>query len=327
MRALMLEASSLSLRDVPNPTCADDGEVLVDVELAGICGTDLELLRGYLPFCGIPGHEFVGRVADAGSSRFPQGALVVCEINVGCGRCEFCARGQRNHCTARQVIGVRARDGGFAESIRVPRANLHRVPASVSERQAVFVEPLAAALQVLDQVDVLPGMRVLVIGAGRLGQLVARVLALHAVDLQVVARRARHRELLAQVGVASIAEDEVDAASADLVVDTSGHPSGLALAMRAIRARGTLVVKSTFAGDLPLDPKRLVVDELTVVGSRCGPFQQALEAIATGQVDPMPLLDAVFPLERFEEAFAAAQRPGALKVLLDPRARTADGGP
>lgn len=320
----MLEASSLSLRDVPRPSPVNDGDVVVDVALAGICGTDLELLRGYLPFAGIPGHEFVGRVGNAGSSQFPRGALVVCEINVGCGRCDFCARGLKNHCLERQVIGVRGRPGGFAESVSVPRTNLYRVPANVSEHQAVFVEPLAAALQIPDQVEVLPGMRVLVIGAGRLGQLVARVLALHAVDLLAVTRHARHRQLLEQVGVASITQDEVDTASADLVIDTSGHPSGLALAMRAIRACGTLVVKSTFAGELPLDPKRLVVDELTVVGSRCGPFQQALEALATGQVDPTPLLDDVFPLERFEEAFAAAKRPGALKVLLDPRGRGGD---
>ncbi len=324
MRALMLESGSLSLRDVPAPP-PGEGEVVLEVGLTGICGTDLELMRGYAPFTGTPGHEFVGRVLHPGSSEFPSGTRVVCEINVACGRCEYCVRGLPTHCSVRQVIGIRGRAGAFAELVRVPSRNLHKVPDVVDDRQAAFVEPLAAALQVPDQVEVAPGMRVLVVGAGRLGQLVARVLALHAVDLQVVTRHARHRELLEQVDVSGVSEGEVDDASADMVVDTSGHPSGLALALRALRPRGTLVVKSTFAGQLALDPARLVVDELTVVGSRCGPFQQAVEAIATGQVDPSPLVDAVFPLDRYEEAFSAAQRPGALKVLLDPRRKAAGG--
>lgn len=317
MRAIVLDAGKLALRERPTPAPAA-GDVLLEVSLAGICGTDLELLRGYYDFHGVPGHEFVARVVHPGASGLAPGQRVVSEINVSCGRCAMCQRGLRTHCERRDVIGIRDRDGAFAELTSAPAANLHAVPDGVSDEQAVFVEPLAAALQIPDQVEVAPGMRVLVVGAGRLGQLVARVLALHAVDLQVVTRHERHRACLAEAGVDAIEATDVEPGEADLVIDATGHESGLRLALSALRPRGTLVMKSTFAGDVALPLARFVVDELTLVGSRCGSFDQALEAIGTGQIDPAPLVDACYPLAEYEAAYAHAARPGALKVLLDP---------
>jgi threonine dehydrogenase-like Zn-dependent dehydrogenase len=322
MQAVVLDSGSLSLQPRPVPTPAD-GEVLVAVSLAGICGTDRELAAGYYDFRGVPGHEFVGTVHDPGSTGLTPGLRVVAEINVCCGRCDYCLRGLRNHCERRSVIGVRDRDGAFAQYLRVPAGNLHAVPASLCDERAVFTEPLAAALQVPDQVEIAPGMHVLVIGAGKLGQLIARVLALHAVDLQVLARHDTHRQALSQAGVISIDEAQLKPRSADLVVDATGSPSGLALALRAVRPRGTVVMKSTFREQVPIELARLVVDEISLVGSRCGSFDQALQAMETGQIDPRTLIDAVYPLANFEQAFAHAARPGALKVLLDPRAEAA----
>lgn len=324
MRALVLEAGQLSMRDLAVPV-PGPGEAQLQVVYAGICGTDMAMLGGYADFRGVPGHEFVARVSDAGDTQLNVGQRVVCEINLSCGRCEACLRGHRTHCSRRDVIGIRGHAGAFAEYLTAPAGNVHVLPDAVSDVQGAFVEPLAAALQIAEQVDFLPGMRVLVVGAGRLGQLIARVLALHAVDLQVVVRHERHRRCLEDAGIAAVGEDEAPVGAVDIAIDATGNPAGMRLALDALRPRGTLVVKSTLAGELSLDATRLVVDELTVVGSRCGSFSQALESLHAGQVDPLPLVDAVLPLAQFGEGFARARAPGALKVLLAPGA-TADGG-
>lgn len=321
MRALVLEAGELTLRQVPAPE-QPPGDVLLSVTHAGICGTDLALLRGYAGFEGIPGHEFVARVADAGGSEFEEGQRVVCEINVSCGRCDSCLRGMRTHCLRRQVIGIRDRAGAFAEYLSAPFQNVHAVPDEVSDLQAAFVEPLAAALQIPEQVDILPGMRVLVVGAGRLGQLIARAVALHAVDLQVVVRHDAHEACLDEAGIASLTEDEAPVGQVDVAIDATGHPAGVQLALDALRPRGTLVVKSTLAEPLTLDPTRLVVDEISVVGSRCGSFGQALAALAAGQIDPTALVDAIVPLDDYTRAFERATAPGALKILMTPGAQS-----
>ena len=323
MQGLLLDSGTLSLQELPVPSLLD-GEVLVAVSLAGICGTDRELIAGYADFRGVPGHEFVGRVHDPGTTGLLRGRRVVAEINVSCGSCTLCLRGLRNHCERREVIGVRGRDGAFAQYLRVPAENVHLVPECLSDEQAVFTEPLAAALQVPDQVEIAPGMHVLVVGGGKLGQLVARVLALHAVDLQVVARHDAQRAALEDVAVSAIDAEAVVPRSADVVVEATGNPSGLDLALRAVRPRGTLVMKSTLRDDMPLPLARLVVDEVTLVGSRCGSFDQALEAMVAEQVDPRPLIEAVYPLAKYAAAFAHARRPGALKVLLDPRSSGSD---
>ncbi len=318
MAALCLERDPVLRSDVPIPI-PSGGEALVLVRLAGICGTDLALLRGYASFRGVLGHEFVGEILAAASAPDRVGERVVGEINVVCGCCDACHAGRGNHCERREVLGIRRRDGAFAEYLTLPLANLHPVPDRVPDEAAVFTEPLAAALQITRQVHIDPGQRVLVVGAGRLGQVIARVLRLTGCELAVVARREHQRALLAAVGVSWVAEDAVATAGFDVVVEASGTPGGLALARRALRPCGTLVLKSTYAGETPLDLAAVVVDEITLVGSRCGPFPSALRLLAEGLVDPSSLVDARFPLSQAEAALHRAAEPGVLKVLIDCR--------
>jgi len=315
MRALWLEDQALSVRDVPVPRV--DGEALVRVRLSGICGTDLELVRGYYPFAGVPGHEFVGDVVESPDPAWI-GARVVGEINAACGHCEACLACRPTHCENRTVLGIATRDGAHAEYLTLPPANLHRVPDSVPDEAAVFTEPLAAALEILEQVHVLPSDRVLLVGAGRLGQLVAQVLALTGARLSVVARHQAQLDLLHARGIATITADEVEPRRWDVVLEATGSPSGLETARRAVRPRGTLVLKSTYHGGITLDLAPFVVDEITVVGSRCGPFAPALRLLESGQVDPTPLIAGEFPLADAIEAMRVAGAPGTAKVLLRP---------
>jgi len=294
------------------------GEALVRLLQAGICATDLELVRGYLPFRGTLGHEFVGVVVEAADAPAMVGLRVVGQINLPCGDCFQCRCGRPNHCDRRQVLGIRGRDGAFADYLSLPMVNLHPVPDSIPDEAAVFTEPLAAALAILQQVAIHPDDRVLVVGAGRLGQLIARVLRLTGCDLSVVVRHQRQRELLAMANVASIAEDAVAERRSELVVEATGSPSGLALAKRAVRPRGTIVLKSTYKGCIEVDISALVVDEIRLVGSRCGPLPAALRLLERGLVDPLPLIEAHFPLQQGVEALRRAAEPGRLKVLLHP---------
>ena len=316
MRGLWLEEKQLSLRaDLPEPE--RPGEALVRVRRAGVCGTDLELTRGYYPYTGVPGHEFVGEVVRAPDAAWI-GARVVGEINAACGRCEQCRSGRPTHCEARSVLGIVQRDGAFAEYLSLPLGNLHRVPENVPDEAAVFTEPLAAALEIGQQVQIHPEDRVLLIGAGRLGQLIALTLALTGADLRVVARHPRQRELLAAAGIRLIDEAEVQPWRTDIVVEATGSPAGFELARKALRPRGTLVLKSTYHGEMTLNMSALVVDEITLVGSRCGPFAPALRLLEAGLVDPTPLIAAEFRLEQAVQAFEQAARPGMLKILVKP---------
>jgi threonine dehydrogenase-like Zn-dependent dehydrogenase len=302
VRGLWLEGGALRLRDdLPLPEPAE-GEARVRVLLAGICGTDLELLNGYLSFAGVPGHEFVGRIDAGPGGETWVGRRVVGEINLVCHRCRPCLRGDTHHCASRQVLGLRGRHGAFAEYLTLPIENLHAVPETLPDEAAVFTEPTAAALEVQEQVAIGPGDRVVVLGPGRLGQLVARTLALTGCDLRVIGRNSQpppERE-------------------ADVVVECTGRPEGLAAARRAVRPRGTIVLKSTYASAVPLDLSEVVVDEVTLVGSRCGPFPRALELLTSGAVDVAPLVHARYPLSEAAVAFEHAARPGVLKVLLQP---------
>jgi threonine dehydrogenase-like Zn-dependent dehydrogenase len=323
MRVTWLEGGELQMREAATPR-VDAGQAVVRVRLAGICGTDLELARGYAAFAGIPGHEFVGEVVaapDDDATPWTPGRRVVGEINVRCDACRECRAGRDTHCLRRKVIGIRGRDGAFADYVRVPVANLHAIPDDVPDEAAVFAEPLAAALAIRDRVRLDGSERILLVGAGRLGQLVARVLRAHGcTKLEAIARHPRQRALLAAADVPAVAEDDVEHAAYDVTIDTSGSESGLALARWALRPRGTLVVKSTHHGARDFDFAQLVVDEITVVGSRCGPFAPALAHLANGTIDPRPLIDAILPLTDARAAFAAAARPGALKILLRPGA-------
>ncbi|MEW6093757.1 MAG: alcohol dehydrogenase catalytic domain-containing protein [Chloroflexota bacterium] len=332
MQSLWLENQTLSLCDVPRP--AKPGEALIRVRLAGICGTDLELVRGYYPFAGIPGHEFVGEVvtvseSDDSSRRDSRsletsesaaqwiGKRVVGEINAVCGECEQCKNGRLTHCEKRTVLGIVNRDGVHAEYTTLPVANLHLVPDSVPDEAAVFTEPLAAALEIQQQVHLQPTDRVLLIGAGRLGQLVAQTLALTGCDLRVVARHPMQQKLLTDRGIRLIPSDEIQPRRWDVVVEATGSPSGFDLARQALRPCGRLVLKSTYRGEMTVNWSPFVVDEITVIGSRCGPFAPALRLLGKKEVDPTVLIAKRFPLSTALEAYETAKQPGMLKVLLE----------
>ena len=323
MRALRFDGTRLALADVPRPS-PPPGEALVRVRLAGICHTDLELTRGYMGFQGTLGHEFVGEVAEAAplpgeTSPVTVGRRVVGEINAACGACAACRAGLGRHCPTRTVLGILGRDGAFADFLTLPLVNLHPVPEIVPDEAAVFVEPLAAALEILEQVAIRPTDRVLVLGDGKLGQLVARVLATTDCDLTVVGHHADKRALLAAAGIATRAEPPAD--RADVVVDCTGRAAGFLEAMPLVRPRGTLVLKSTVAmqpGEPPLNLAPLVIDEITVVGSRCGPFAPALRALAEGRIGVQPLVTDEYALADGLAAFARAAEPGTLKVLVRP---------
>ncbi len=304
MRALWLEEQQLRIRDdLPMPP---PGEALVRVLLAGICNTDIELTRGYYPFTGILGHEFVGEW---------EGKRVVGEINAACGACEACSRGRRTHCENRTVLGIKNRNGAFAEYLSLPVENLHRVPDEIATEDAVFTEPLAAALEIQEQVKISPDDRVVVVGDGKLGQLIAQTLALTGCKLLVIGKHRRKRELLEARGIRTA---ESAAGKFDIAVECSGSAPGFAMARQALRPRGTLVMKSTYAGELTVNASSLVVDEITLIGSRCGPFAPALGLLAERRVDVRPLLDRVYALGEGMHAFEEAARPGALKVALRP---------
>jgi 2-desacetyl-2-hydroxyethyl bacteriochlorophyllide A dehydrogenase len=318
MRGLWIQEGALRFReDLPLPE-PGPGEARVRVRLAGICGTDLELLRGYAGFRGVPGHEFVGEVVKAPDRPSMEGRRVVGEINAACGRCDPCRRGLSNHCASRRVLGIRGMNGALAEQLVLPAASLHEVPESVPDEAAVFAEPLAAALRILEQVEVGPGDKVLVVGAGRLGQLAARVLARAGCDLRVAARRPNQRELLARDGIAFVREEEIPARCMDVAVEAAGTIEGLRAALGSVRPCGTLVLKGSWREETALDLGRVVVDEIRLVGSRCGPFGPALELLASRAVDPRPMIAAVYSLRAGETAFALAERPEALKILVRP---------
>lgn len=318
MRAVWLENRRLRFRkDVPEPVPLE-GEALVKVRLAGICGTDLELLKGYAPFSGIPGHEFVGDIVRAPRKPQFKGRRVVGEINISCGSCRPCLAGRPNHCERRAVIGIRNRNGAFADYLCLPLKNLIPVPEAVSDDAAVFVEPLAAALRIQQQIHIRQPDRVLIIGAGRLGQLVAQTLALVDCQLTVMARHKNQQSILTAGEIAWITENDLREREFDIVIEASGSPGGFALARAAVRPGGTIVLKSTICGsaDLAFDFSSLVVDEITLVGSRCGPFAPALDLLEEQRVDPTVLITSRYRLNEANAAFRRAAEPGALKILL-----------
>ena len=317
MRSLWLEERTLSVREIERPTPAS-GEALVSVRLAGICATDLELVKGYYPYRGVPGHEFVGEIVEAPRAPERVGERVVGEINAVCGNCGTCHRGHPRHCERRTVLGIVNRNGAFAEFLTLPLANLLRVPDHVPDESAVFTEPLAASLEIRTQVPIGPKERVLVIGAGRLGQLIARSLVPSGARIEAVVRHERQRDLLRAAGVHVISQEDLPLRAVDVAIEATGSPSGFALAQKAVRPRGTIVLKSTYTGRLEIDAAPIVVDEITIVGSRCGEFAPALQMLDAGEIDPRDLIDAEMPLSDGLAAFARAGRRGALKILLRP---------
>lgn len=299
---------------VPKP-----GEALIAVRLAGICATDLEIVKGYMGFAGVLGHEFVGTVVSG--SRQWEGKRVVAEINCVCGRCSLCQRGLSNHCRNRTVVGIAGRDGAFADLIAVPERNLHVVPDAISDEQAVFVEPLAAAFQVIKQVPIEKRMQVAVVGSGRLGLLVAQVLRTTGCKLEVVGRNPLTLEFCDRKAIQSRHVSQVvPHADKDVVVECTGSPEGFDLASKLVRPRGTIVLKSTYATSAPLDLASVVVNEVTVLGSRCGPFADALAALARREVDVETMISRTLLLSRGVEALEMAADSRCIKVLLKPGA-------
>jgi alcohol dehydrogenase len=311
------------------------GWAVVRVLLAGICNTDIEILRGYHAFTGTPGHEFVGEVAEVrGASERERtrwlGRRVVGEINVTCSAyghrpvCAFCKRELKTHCARRRVLGIAGHDGAFAEYLTLPLENLHVVPASVRDEQAVFVEPLAAACEILDQINIKKFREAAVLGDGKLAQLVARVLR---TKLGQVVMYGKHEKKLSLARLVGVETKRVSGDANDLkrirenyglIVEATGSPSGLTLAQHLTAPRGTLVLKSTFHGAAPVETWPIVVKEITVVGSRCGPFAKAIELLRLDKVDPTPLITRTFPLAEGDKAIQFAQKHGAMKVLLKP---------
>ncbi|HXF60770.1 MAG TPA: alcohol dehydrogenase catalytic domain-containing protein [Caldilineaceae bacterium] len=325
MRALLLTDQGPCLHPAYPDPHPQPGEALVRVRLTGICATDLALLAGYKGgYRGVLGHEFVGEVTAAPGQEEWVGCRVVGEINIGCGDCSLCRRGLHKHCRQRQSLGILRRDGALADFLTLPVANLHRVPDSVSDDQAVFVEPLAAALQLLEQVHVTPTQRVIVVGDGRLGQLIAQVMTLTGCQLTVLGRHEAKLKLLGGTGASLLLSEPavveaLAAEPADLVVEATGSPQGFATARRLVRPGGLLALKSTFAGNVAeFDLSSLVVDEITLLGSRCGPFEPALRLLAAGRVQVAHLIQARFPLDQAVEALAFAGRRGVLKVVVAP---------
>jgi threonine dehydrogenase-like Zn-dependent dehydrogenase len=315
MRALVFEGS-LALRDIPRPVPGPD-EALIRILCAGICRTDLEIVAGYMGFTGVLGHEFVGVVESCESEPDWIGTRVVGEINIAPGAADSLAR---RHAADRTVLGIAGKDGCFAEYITLPIANLLAVPDSISDRVAVFVEPLAAAWEILEQVPARPDSRIAVAGDGKLGLLCAQALKLSGAAVTLFGRHSEKLAIARDMGIDTKLSDECPVSSKqsfDLAVDCTGRPEGLNFCLDLLRPRGILVLKTTTALPPAFNTARFVIDEITLIGSRCGPFAPAVRLLAAGDVQVGPLIEATYPLSEGERAFAHAAAPGALKVLLD----------
>jgi threonine dehydrogenase-like Zn-dependent dehydrogenase len=322
MKALRYENGRLGLSAVDAPQ-VDAREAVVRVTLAGVCNTDLEIVRGYAGFAGTLGHEFVGVVESAPAAPQLEGRRVVGEINAGCGRCELCAGGDARHCPRRTVLGIKDRDGAFAEFLRLPAVNLLPVPDEIEDARAVFAEPLAAACGISERVEFSEGMRVAVVGDGKLGLLCAQAIKAQAAGTSVMllGRHENKLDIARARGVETTLVEELRddlSQTFDVVVEASGAASGFALALRLTRPRGTLVLKSTFQGATGIDAARIVVDEISIIGSRCGRFAPALELLRRDAVDVSSLITDEFALADGLRAMQRATEIGVLKVLLRP---------
>jgi threonine dehydrogenase-like Zn-dependent dehydrogenase len=318
MRALVINNGLRFEKNYPLPT-PPRGEALVRVLQAGICNTDLELVKGYMNFTGVPGHEFVGVVEQAVGREELIGRRVAGEINAACGECETCRANRPTHCPNRTTLGIDRRNGAFADYLLLPFENLHPLPDSIPDDQATFVEPLAAACEILEQVKIHPTDRVAVIGDGKLGLLCAQVVALTGCNLIAVGRHAEKLQILQRRGITTTIDlSAIEAGSRDIVVEATGTSSGFATARQLVRPRGTIVLKSTYQGEaLPVNLTSIVVDEITLIGSRCGPFEPAIRLLANRQIDVEPLIQARYSLNDGVAAFERAAQKGMLKVIVE----------
>ena len=315
MQALCWNGQNLNFERSYSAPKADETTALIRVRLAGICSTDLQIFKGYMDFQGVPGHEFVGEVKEGPAELL--GKRVVGEINFACGHCSFCAQGVGRHCPRRKVMGILGADGSFAEFVSLPLENLHLVPDTLLDEEAVFTEPLAAAFEILEQVKIHPTDNILVLGDGKLGLLCAQVLYLTGARVTLVGKHENKLGLLKKLGIHTVMLSDWEASLFNVVVEATGSTSGLRIALDAVRPRGTLVIKSTVAQEHTLSLAPLVINEVTVVGSRCGPFFPALDALAQKRLMVGPLIDRIYPLAEGVEAVGHAAQPGVLKVLLE----------
>ena len=306
----------LELKEMAIPVISE-GESLVRIITAGICRTDLEIIKGYMNFRGVLGHEFVGQVIESGDPSLV-GKRVVGEINSGCGNCDLCRKGMERHCPDRTTLGISGRDGVFAECVALPNSNLIEVPESVSDEMAVFAEPLAAALEITEQVHLFPDSRILIVGDGRLSALICLALRLTGADITVLGKHDSKMKVFTRLGARICKRDELgnNNRDFDFVVEASGSPSGWVMATQFVKPRGVIILKSTYHGNLEINAAELVINEICVQGSRCGQFRPALRLMECGLVDPSFLISGSFPLESFREAFSNAEGPGMFKTLL-----------
>ena len=314
MRALVFDKELKYSDDLPVPKPAKD-EALVRIRCAGICNTDLEIIKGYMDYKGIPGHEFVGIVEECRNKEMV-GKRVVGEINIGCGKCRFCRNGLRNHCPDRSVLGILNREGAFADYITLPVENLHIIPDAVSDEEAVFAEPLAAGFEILQQVDIAPSDRVCLLGDGKLGLLIAQVLSMTGCDLTVVGKHRSKLLILDELGIRTELSSEFTGKDMDMVVECTGSGSGMETALNIVRPRGKIILKTTIAERGDIDLNQVVINELSLIGSRCGPFPDALKAIRSGNLKLFPLISAKYSIEEGVRAVAHASERGVLKVIL-----------
>ena len=316
MKALRFDGKELNYID--NHPKPKSDEVLVRITLSGICGTDLEILQGYMSYEGILGHEFVGVVEESKNKELV-GKRVVGEINVGCQKCDSCKKGMERHCPNRTVLGILNRDGAFAEYLSLPEKNLHVLPDSITDNQAVFIEPIAAAFEIKEQISLNPDWQIAIVGDGRLSQLIASVLMTSCPNVTCFGRHENKLERLEKIGVKTkigiLAEHEF---IFDLVVEATGSTSGFLDSMRLVKPKGSVILKSTIASKENLDLTPAVVNEITLVGSRCGPFRPAINALATGVISVDGLIDSEYPLEKYHDAFKRAKESNTLKVVLKP---------
>lgn len=317
MRALAVTDDGVAWVERPAPV-PQPGEALVRVAMAGICNTDLEIARGYMKFGGVLGHELCGVVEQCADARWV-GRRVAGEINLGCGRCDLCKKRMERHCQARTVMGILGKDGCFATHLTLPLANLHPLPDALTDEQGCFVEPTAAAFEIIEQLPLDPRDEVLVVGDGKLALLIAQVIATTGATLTLVGKHESKLAIARALGIRVAARDALERKSFDVVVEATGSPSGMQDAIDWVRPRGKIVLKSTYHGPLTLDAAPLVIDELHLIGSRCGPFEPAIAALASGAVRIEPLISAVVPFDDAPNGFARAGAAGTLKVLLDMR--------
>lgn len=316
MLSVHLEKGQVEIVRRPSPR-RRDGHALIRLLCAGICNTDLELLRGYYNFQGTPGHEFVGEVVEA-DDRTLLGRRVVGEINLACGQCHWCRKGLGRHCPRRTVLGIEKHPGVFSEFFTLPEENLHLVPDSTATEHAVFTEPLAAACEILDQVHIPQGIPIAVLGDGKLGLLVAQVFHANRLEVHLYGKHPKKLAVAASAGVNSRRiSSRQPSAVYDWTVEATGSPQGLTQAVRMTKPQGTVILKSTIHGAVTLDMAQVVVNEITLVGSRCGRFPPALQLLDSGQIQVESMISARMPLSKAPQAFAAAARKGVLKVLLE----------